>query len=88
YKWDVDQRPSAGDGKYLGEAIKDADNEIWVAMGIPPEIVRSGDTGSGYSGRAIPMETWLAGADELSGMINSEFRHQVLEPGMKNSFGR
>lgn len=88
YKWDVDQRPSSGDGKYLGEAIKDADNEIWVAMGIPPEIVRSGDTGSGYSGRAIPMETWLAGADELSGMINSEFRHQVLEPGMKNSFGR
>jgi hypothetical protein len=88
YLWDIDQRQATGDGRYIGETVKDADEEIWFGLGIPPEIVRAGGVGSGYSGRAIPMETWFGQADELSAMLDSEFRHQILDKGLKNSFGK
>jgi hypothetical protein len=87
-KWSVEQRQATNSGDTTRDTVKDADSEIWFGMGIPPEIVRSSEVGSGYSGRAVPMETWLGSADESAGMWDESFRVCVLEPGIRKNFGR
>lgn len=87
-RWDIDQRTAAQGEVKTGELVKDADEEIWFGMGIPPEIIRAGGVGSGYAGRAVPMECWLGGVDEGAGLWDRTFRTQTLEPGIRANFGR
>lgn len=86
FKWDLEQRQGQSDTARIGEAVEQADEEIWYGMGILPEIVQSGDSG-GYAGRSVSMETWLADADLEAGMWDHTFRTQVLAPIIRIRFG-
>lgn len=43
------------------------DKEILLGMGIPPELVEAAETGSGFSGRQIPMLGFMTQTDLLVG---------------------
>jgi hypothetical protein len=77
YAWEFEQAESRNDTAGMRDYPKDLDEEIMLGMEIPTEIWKAGGTGSGYAGRAIPMESWLGGADDLAGTILDEFRNTL-----------
>jgi hypothetical protein len=77
YAWEFEQAESRNDTAGMRDYPKDLDEEIMLGLEIPPEIWTAGGTGSGYAGRAIPMEGWLGGADDLAGTILDEFRNTL-----------
>jgi hypothetical protein len=74
YAWEFEQAESHSDTAGMRDYPQDLDKEIMVGMEIPTEVWTPGGTGGGWSGRSIPMEAWLGGADDLAGMILAEFR--------------
>lgn len=85
--WQIEQRPSQADNTGIREYPQDLDGEIWYGMGVPPEVVRAMESGSGYDGRSIPNELHLGQTDTLAGMIFRVFREQVLDFGCRVNFG-
>lgn len=77
YKWKLEMRPGQSDTAGVVEYADVLDKKIWMGLGIPDEIIAK--EGGAYSGRAIPMETWLSGHDEQARMMWDEFREQHLE---------
>lgn len=87
-QWAIEQREGQDNASKVNETIGDLHEEIWFGLGIPPEIIQAGGVGSGYEGRAIPMETFLGGSDEVAGMLDEAFRRQTLWHGIRANFGR
>lgn len=61
--------------------------QISYGIGVPPELLTSGETGSGYSGRAIPLETFIVGQQRIADALLQLFLAQVLKPLVKWNFG-
>lgn len=86
FAWEFEQPESRPDTAGMRDYPKDLDEEIMVGLEIPPEVWKASATGSGYSGRAIPMEAWLGGADDLAAQVLNEFKH-VLDSLVQVNFG-
>ncbi len=74
----------------VGPLIKQAEyleNQILLGMGVPPELVRPGGTGSGYSGRSVPREAFLDGQQKIADAMLQNFVEQVLKPLVLWNFG-
>lgn len=69
YAWDVQFPESFPDRAGFREYPKDLDAEMAEGVGIPREVLEAATTGSGYSGRQIPLQAWLGGVDEYVGML-------------------
>ncbi len=66
--------------KYLCEQIS-------YGVGVPPELLNAAESGSGYSGRAIPMEGFMLAQQRLANSMLNLFVGQVLKPLVKWNFG-
>jgi hypothetical protein len=77
FAWEMEAAESRNDTAGMRDYPKDLDEEIMLGIEIPTEVWKSGGTGSGFSGRAIPMETWLGGADDVATQIYSEFQNAL-----------
>jgi hypothetical protein len=64
------------------------DKMILESMGVFSEIVQAGETGSGFSGRSVPLMAMLAGFSEEIDSIVSEVDRQVLRPMCHLNLGR
>jgi len=49
-------------------------------IGVPNELIEAAETGSGYSGRAIPLEGFLQGQQEIANALLQLFVTQCLRP--------
>ncbi len=73
--------PLIGYAKYLHD-------QICYGIGVPPELLQSSETGSGYSGRAIPLEAFIVGQQKIADALLHMFVEQVLKPLVRWNFGK
>lgn len=76
----MDVGPLINEAKYL-------EDQIMLGIGVPPELVKASDTGSGYSGRSIPREAFLDGQQKVADAMLQMFVEQVLKPLVRWNFG-
>jgi hypothetical protein len=62
-------------------------DEIYYGVHIPPEVIKASETGSGYSGRSIPIESFLAVQQRIADQLLHLFAEQVLKPLVRWNWG-
>jgi hypothetical protein len=85
--WDVRMIPTGVDGEQLIAYIDHLTRECSKGCGVPPELFEAAQTGSGYSGREIPMEGFLTAQDIPMGDITRDWNDQIGCPLLKWNFG-
>jgi len=86
-KWDIDWPEHVMDVMPLVNAAKYLEDQIMLGIGVPPELVKAGGTGSGYSGRSIPREAFLDGQQKIADAMLQMFVEQVIKPLVLWNFG-
>lgn len=85
--WEYTPPQSNGELGGLHEYMEILDMEILKGVGVPPEVVQAGETGSGYAGRAIPAIVFYKGLDQIVDNIISTFDEQVIRCLVRDNFG-
>lgn len=88
YKWDATFPTSMLTG--LSQFIEACDylgDQITEGIGVPPELLEASESGSGYSGRRIPLEAFLANQQQIADALLRLFVDQVLRPLVRWNFG-
>lgn len=67
--------------------VKHLWDQIRYGVGVPPELMEAAESGSGYSGRSIPLEGFIMQQQRLADAILSLFVRQVLKPLVLWNFG-
>ena len=86
-KWDIVWPEHVMDVTPLIEAAKYLEDQIMLGIGVPPELVKAGGTGSGYSGRSIPREAFLDQQQRVADAMLQIFVEQVIKPLVLFNFG-
>ena len=86
-KWDIEFPDHVMDVRPLIEAARYLEDQIMLGIGVPPELVKAGGTGSGYSGRSIPREAFLDGQQHIANAMLQIFVEQVIRPLVLWNFG-
>lgn len=88
YAWKLEESKVGPAVTDIREYPKDLDSEILRGASIPPEVVQaSGESGSGYAGRAIPAQVFYASEDEAVDAILMACDRQCLRPMVTFNFG-
>lgn len=79
-------------GSFVGmetliNGCRELEKGITRGIGVPPELLEAGESGSGYSGRRIPLEAFLANQQQIADAILQLFVKQVLVPLVRYNFG-
>lgn len=80
YKWDLELPENNVDLQPAINYILHLYDLISSGIGVPPELLKASETGSGYSGRAIPLEAFLDRQQHLAARILHMFVQQVVRP--------
>lgn len=87
YKWGVEwpQRTLDVDSLigYAGRLEKSID----AGCGVPSELVEAAETGSGYSGRAIPLEAFFLAQQSVATSIMRQVMTQLVLPLVRWNYG-
>lgn len=86
-KWDIEWPDHVMDVRPLIEAARYLEDQIMLGIGVPPELVIPGGTGSGYSGRSVPREAFLDGQQHIANAMLQIFVEQVIKPLVLWNFG-
>lgn len=62
-------------------------DEIYYGIHIPPETIKASETGSGYSGRSIPIEAFMMVQQRIADQMLMLFIEQVLKPLVRWNWG-
>jgi hypothetical protein len=62
-------------------------DQVRYGVGVPPELFESSESGSGYSGRSIPLEGFMQGQQRLADALLLLFVTQILAPLVRWNFG-
>jgi len=54
-----------------------------AAIGVPPEVIQAAETGSGYSGRAIPLQGFLSSQQYTLNDVTRQVTAQIIQPLIK-----
>ena len=87
YKWGMEFPDHTINVDGLIAYAKWLQDQISYGIGVPPELLQAGETGSGYSGRQIPLESFLAAQQKIADAILRLFVAQVLAPLVRWNFG-
>jgi hypothetical protein len=87
YKWDLEFPQQVINVDPLVGAARYLEDQIMLGMGVPPELVKAGGTGSGYSGRSVPREAFLVGQQRIADAMLQIFVEQVIRPLVLWNFG-
>lgn len=87
YKWSVDFPDHTIDVQALIAYAKYLADQISYGCGVPPELQQAAETGSGYSGRSIPMESFIAAQQKIANALLHLFIEQILKPLVRWNFG-
>lgn len=86
-KWAIEWPEHVMDVRPLIEAARYLEDQIMLGIGVPPELVKAGGTGSGYSGRSIPREAFLDQQQRIADAMLQIFVEQVIRPLVLWNFG-
>ncbi len=86
-KWEVIWPDHVMDVSPLVAAAGYLEDLIMLGIEVPPELVKAGGTGSGYSGRSIPREAFLDGQQRVADAMLQIFVEQVVKPLVLWNFG-
>lgn len=86
-KWEVEWPDHVMDVRPLIEAARYLEEQIMLGIGVPPELIKAGGTGSGYSGRSIPREAFLDQQQRVADAMLQVFVEQVVRPLVLRNFG-
>jgi hypothetical protein len=86
-KWAIKWPEHVMDVRPLIEAARYLEDQIMLGIGVPPELVKAGGAGSGYSGRSIPREAFLDGQQHIADAMLQIFVEQVVRPLVLWNFG-
>lgn len=86
-KWDIIFPEHVMDVNPLIVSAEHLEEHIYLGIGVPPELVKAGGTGSGYSGRSIPREAFLDGQQRVADAMLQIFVEQVIKPLVLWNFG-
>ena len=86
-KWALDWPEHVMDVRPLIEAAKYLEDQIMLGVGVPPELIKAGGTGSGFSGRSIPRDAFLNGQQCVADTMLQIFVEQVVRPLVLWNFG-
>lgn len=86
-KWTIDFPQHVMDVSPLISAAQYLESQIMLGIGVPPELIKASETGSGYSGRSIPREAFLDGQQKIADALLQMFVEQVLRPLVLLNFG-
>jgi hypothetical protein len=86
-KWSIEWPDHVMDVRPLIEAAKYLEDQIMLGVGVPPELIKAGGTGSGYSGRSIPREAFLDRQQQIADAMLQIFVNQVVKPLVLWNFG-
>ncbi len=86
-KWRVEVLESVKGNIDFTAELEFQDKLITKGLGVPPEVLEASETGSGYSGRAIPQDAFFGMMDQLIGLFIRQFDHCVLQHLMEENFG-
>ncbi len=76
-----------GNPSGIFEWVKGIDDDICKGLGVPPEVIQASETGSGFSGRSIPMAAFLQGCMVEFGDYVQAINYYVLKPLLWLNFG-
>lgn len=87
-KWDVRVESFNTNISQLGEHDDRLARKMSKAIGVPPELFEAAQTGSGYSGRAIPLQGFLIGQQRYLQRWTSTVMKQGIEPLVRWNYGK
>lgn len=87
YVWDVDWPQGSLDVDGLLVYTDNLEKAISLGVGVPPELIEASEVGSGYSGRAIPLEVFYAGQQHNADALVEVWYRQIGEPLLRFNFG-
>lgn len=87
-KWAAEIPKSTLNVAGLIEYVKYLMDMIRYGIGVPPELLEASETGSGYSGRAIPLDGFMTCQQRLADALLTLFMDQVLRPLVGWNFGK
>jgi hypothetical protein len=86
-KWEIELPKSVLNVAPLVEYINYLIDQIYRGVGVPPELIQAAETGSGYSGRRIPLEAFLDSQQHIGDRFLRLFVEEVLRPLVLWNFG-
>ncbi len=87
YKWSLEFPDHTINVSGILEYLKRLEDEIAYGIGVPPELLEAQESGSGYSGRAIPMEAFMENQQEDAEAIVRSWKKQIADPLVEWNFG-
>ena len=87
YKWDVEMTPFQVDMTQLIALNDFYSKECARGIGVPPEVIQAAETGSGYSGRAIPLQGFLTSQQYPLHMMTMQVMEQIVCPLVRWNLG-
>lgn len=85
--WDMDWPANVLDVGPLIKYQKELEQQCAKGIGIPPELMEASETGSGYSGRMIPMEGFFVGQQMNAERMFEAWKSQIGDPLVRWNFG-
>jgi hypothetical protein len=86
--WEYEPPESRPDVAGMADYPAVLDREIDIGLGIPPEVIEAAETGSGWSGRAVPLLAFLGSADEMAALLVECAAAGFLRELVAANFGR
>lgn len=86
-KWEITMPASVLNCDPIINYVKQLHDDISYGVGVPPEVLEAAETGSGYSGRRVPMEAFLETQQQIGDYLLCLFVEQVLRPLALWNFG-
>lgn len=80
FKWDASWPQNHFNGEPLIAYIEYLIKQVREGVGVPNELIEAAETGSGYSGRAIPLEGFLQQQQEIANAMLHLFVIEVIKP--------
>jgi hypothetical protein len=86
-KWDYRVLATGINGTQLIEYVEYLERKCYKGVGIPPELLQAAESGSGYSGRAIPLEGFLTSQQRPVNDMTRSWFDQIGQPLLRWNFG-
>ena len=87
YVWDLDWPEHTIEVDGLLRYADSLEKQISLGIGIAPELLEASETGSGYSGRAIPLEVFYIRQQAIAENLVRAWLAQIGMPLIKWNFG-
>lgn len=87
YVWSLEFPKGVLEVKGLTDYCDGLEKGISLGVGVPPELLEASEVGSGYSGRAIPLEVFFAGQQENAEALLFAWYWQIGLPLLVWNFG-